>query len=264
MNNIEILIIDKEDEICTRAKNKLKQTYKKIYCCTDENQIISFLEKNQINIIILGIFTQDDNFFDILKRIKRYLFEKPVQLVLISNDENKTKLGKAIELGVDDFISEVVFDVEIKTRIDAAVIRYKNQLSLFKEREFYRNAAMQEEELSSKILDQNLSLKKAFFDIEIMNKDLEKSKQELEKIARCDMLSQLYNRMALFNIIEVEVERSLRTERPLSGVMLDIDNFKDINDNYGHQCGDIVIPELKKVADLDTSMGLCNPQKLLE
>ncbi|HEQ71553.1 MAG TPA: GGDEF domain-containing protein, partial [Spirochaetia bacterium] len=102
----------------------------------------------------------------------------------------------------------------------------------------------QEEQLSSKILDQNIFLKKAFQAVAKENKELKKLKKELEKIAMYDTLSGLLNRLSLFNRLDIEIERAMRAMFPLSGIMLDIDHFKLINDNFGHQCGDLVIREI--------------------
>ena len=41
--------------------------------------------------------------------------------------------------------------------------------------------------------------------------------------------------------MDVEIDRSIRTGLPLAGVMFDLDHFKEINDNYGHQHGDETI-----------------------
>lgn len=70
---------------------------------------------------------------------------------------------------------------------------------------------------------------------------------EREQQALTDSLSGLYNRRALFDIGQREVERSLRLNHPLSAVMIDIDRFKAINDTYGHLVGDDVIRALVKL-----------------
>ncbi|MEH6450577.1 MAG: GGDEF domain-containing protein [Oleispira sp.] len=56
-----------------------------------------------------------------------------------------------------------------------------------------------------------------------------------------DPLTQVFNRRALEEIINIEHSRSLRNESPLAIVMLDIDYFKRLNDRYGHSVGDQVL-----------------------
>ena len=63
-------------------------------------------------------------------------------------------------------------------------------------------------------------------------------------LASLDPLSGLLNRRTLFQRIEIEIERSLRLGLPLTGIMIDIDHFKRVNDNFGHPCGDMVIREI--------------------
>ena len=67
----------------------------------------------------------------------------------------------------------------------------------------------------------------------------EKERQDLlEKWATTDPLTELYNRRHFFDLAERELERSRRLKSELSFIMLDIDFFKQVNDQYGHLTGD--------------------------
>jgi diguanylate cyclase (GGDEF)-like protein/PAS domain S-box-containing protein len=72
-------------------------------------------------------------------------------------------------------------------------------------------------------------------------------KQHFEKQSRTDELTGLYNRRHIFVALEREFERARRYERPLSGMMIDIDDFKKINDQYGHLTGDPVLRTFARV-----------------
>ncbi len=59
-----------------------------------------------------------------------------------------------------------------------------------------------------------------------------------------DGLTSVYNKRYLLDILEHELARSRRHRRPLSLLMIDIDDFKSVNDTYGHLAGDEVLQEL--------------------
>ncbi|WP_133405382.1 sensor domain-containing diguanylate cyclase [Parashewanella tropica] len=70
---------------------------------------------------------------------------------------------------------------------------------------------------------------------------LNQANQVLERLSQTDELTQLHNRRHWQQCLEREFERFTRYQSPASLVMLDIDHFKSVNDNYGHQTGDTVI-----------------------
>ena len=61
---------------------------------------------------------------------------------------------------------------------------------------------------------------------------------QLEKMATTDELTGLINRREIMRILDIEIARATRNHHALSIMMLDLDHFKAINDNYGHQVGD--------------------------
>ncbi len=71
--------------------------------------------------------------------------------------------------------------------------------------------------------------------------DLQARLDRLLALAEKDPLTELSNRRALDRQLETEIDRCKRLEISLSIVMLDIDNFKQINDTYGHGLGDQVL-----------------------
>ncbi|NIP72492.1 MAG: GGDEF domain-containing protein [Gammaproteobacteria bacterium] len=70
---------------------------------------------------------------------------------------------------------------------------------------------------------------------------------EERQLALVDTLTEVHNRMAYDERIEQEYVRWKRFGEPLSLVMADIDNFKDINDTYGHVTGDKVLRTIAKL-----------------
>lgn len=97
-----------------------------------------------------------------------------------------------------------------------------------------------------------------------------------------DALTGLRNRRAFDRALALEIERSTRAKTPLSLAIIDLDDFKAINDSYGHPCGDQVLQEmasilLQEIRKIDTSAriggeefalllpgtGLARAQKLL-
>ena len=64
------------------------------------------------------------------------------------------------------------------------------------------------------------------------------ARYQAERVARQDALTQLNNRRAFLEAAHPLVDTATRHDRPLSVVMMDIDHFKSINDNYGHKTGD--------------------------
>ncbi len=71
----------------------------------------------------------------------------------------------------------------------------------------------------------------------------------IEKLSYTDSMTGIYNYRYFYKRLNEEILRAKRYDRELALVILDIDNFKSFNDNFGHQAGDLV---LKQLSDLIT------------
>lgn len=80
---------------------------------------------------------------------------------------------------------------------------------------------------------------------------IEEERQELEHQATTDGLTGAYNRVKFSSILLEEVSRVKRYKEVLSLIMFDIDNFKKVNDTYGHDVGDAVLMGVSDIITLN-------------
>jgi diguanylate cyclase (GGDEF)-like protein len=86
-------------------------------------------------------------------------------------------------------------------------------------------------------------------EVEVLNRtaELVRANSKLEKLSVTDGLTELFNYRYLIQSIESELRRSTRYHRSLALLLIDIDYFKNLNDTYGHLCGDYVIRTVAKL-----------------
>ncbi len=244
MSAANLLIAENNPDDMALMEGALRDQGFKISQARNGGDVVRILAEEAIDIILLSTNLPDIDGYDLCRQIRKSHRDVPLQILLISNVREEREVHTSIEVGSDDFLKKP-FDVhELQARVKAGLMRLQSQTNLLKEREFYRVAVAEEERLSSLVLDQNRNLKEAYEKIRRLNEELEKANRELEQIAAYDSLSGLLNRRSLFHRIAVEMDRAIRLEMPLTGMMIDLDHFKEVNDNFGHQCGDLVIREL--------------------
>ena len=71
--------------------------------------------------------------------------------------------------------------------------------------------------------------------------------EQIQRIARQDEVTGLLNRRALNEVGEYELARAIRLNRPIAVAMVDLDNYKEINDNFNHLIGDKVLKEISRL-----------------
>jgi diguanylate cyclase (GGDEF)-like protein len=87
--------------------------------------------------------------------------------------------------------------------------------------------------------------------------DLAQAAAQLSELSTTDVVTGGYNRLQAEKTLAIEIARAARFERPLSLIMFDLDNFKEVNDNHGHAAGDEILREvwqsaMSTIREIDT------------
>ena len=92
--------------------------------------------------------------------------------------------------------------------------------------------------------------------IRAITEELEATNEKLLNLSITDKLTGIFNRVELDNVLAKEIDRSKRYNISVSVIIIDIDNFKSINDNHGHIVGDSVLVDIAKI--LKNSVRNCD------
>ncbi|MBN2047778.1 MAG: diguanylate cyclase [Anaerolineaceae bacterium] len=122
--------------------------------------------------------------------------------------------------------------------------------SLIREQSYKR--ANEELRAARDMLEEQIKERTAELTAEIENRkslemDLRESQEEYRKLSNVDPLTQLLNRRHFYEASSNEIHRARRYQHPLSLLMIDIDHFKKVNDQFGHAVGDRVLIEFSRL-----------------
>lgn len=100
-----------------------------------------------------------------------------------------------------------------------------------------------------------------------MQNSIETREKTLEELANFDTLTKIYNRRYLFSVLDKKYREAILSQGLFSLAILDLDNFKQVNDIYGHQLGDEVLKtfaeETKKLLDSSQIFGRYGGEEFL-
>jgi diguanylate cyclase (GGDEF)-like protein len=105
------------------------------------------------------------------------------------------------------------------------------------------------QENQRKLDEQRLEIENANARLVAQNQELQRMNEVFQQLSITDELTRLHNHRFFRDHLPLEVRRSERTGEPLCLILIDIDDFKQLNDRFGHAVGDAV---LRKVAEVMT------------
>ncbi|MBF8435445.1 diguanylate cyclase [Halanaerobiaceae bacterium Z-7014] len=220
---MDILIVDDSESIRVFLEQILKScNYDSLSFATDGQEALAMVDKKlqsgeEYDLILLDIILPEMNGIEICSILKKEYKLDEVPIIMVTGREDKETLKNAFAAGAMDYITKPISTVELKARVRSAL----------KLRQAVKKRIAREKEL------------------EKLTIELQNANKKLNKLASIDGLTGLSNRRYFDKALEKEAARMAREDKKLGILMIDIDNFKNYNDLYGHQAGDDC---LKKVA----------------
>lgn len=138
-----------------------------------------------------------------------------------------------------DKLKEKIYKENLKKNVTMVENRYEKKQRI-KEAEFYREKHFELMKINEKINKQNAMLERA-------EKRLKRANKLLKEKSIKDSLTGLFNHKYMNEKLEEELKRSRRYKEPLSIALFDLEDFKNINDTYGHQIGDKVLKIISRL-----------------
>lgn len=222
IDNINILIVDDRRENLFVLESLLENMNCNIIKATSGNEALSLMLDHDFALVLLDVQMPDMDGFETaeLMRISSRTRYVPVIFVTAISNEQKC-IFKGYEVGAVDYLFKPIEPVILQSKVRVFIELY-NQKKLVEEQ--------------SKLLQ--LKVQELF--------ELRADNCRLENLSVCDGLTGISNRRHFDQYLEISFKNSMRSGKPLSLVMADIDYFKEYNDNYGHLKGDECLIKVAK------------------
>ncbi len=182
----------------------------------DPGQALESIKEQRPRLIISDWEMPRMDGLEFCRRVRELSLGGHLHFIMLTVHASKAELSQAFDAGVDDFLGKPFDEVELMARLRSGL----------------RAAAFYDE-----VLRQTQGSRQ-------LNEQLINLNHRLENLAITDDLTGLYNRREAMRRLEEQWTMSDRYQRPLTVVTLDIDHFKQINDQHGHSAGDMMLREV--------------------
>ncbi len=207
-----ILLVEDSRSQAEAARDFLEDNGYHVVTAPDGKSAIKEAVSGSVDLILLDLQLPDMSGVEVCRWLKINHSTRMIPILMLTSKGEVEDKVSGLEAGADDYLSKPYSEVELNARIYALL----------------RTKALQDE-LSEK------------------NRKLEELLARVETLAVTDPLTKLYNRRYIEDHIKGELKAALRYNSSLSLLMIDIDNFKSINDEFGHKAGDAVLKEIAEI-----------------
>jgi diguanylate cyclase (GGDEF)-like protein len=231
---MRILLIENNEDDVRHIQEKLACTKEPVVLeCADRLSTgLERLAAGVLDVVLLDLGLPDSTGFDGLVRLQTLAPAIPI-VVLTGSYDNENFALQALREGAQDYL--------IKDRVDGEAIvramRYAIERSQTEQVLKGLNASLEK---------RTADLERANVDLNSVTQELRKANEHLKQLALIDPLTRLLNRRGLEQALAQEIQRARREGSALLALLVDLDDFKQINDAMGFTVGDRVLVQITR------------------
>ena len=212
MSKSTILLVEDDKVQGNATRNYLETSGYEVMWVEDGKSAIKSVKTQEIDLVVLDLILPDMNGNEVCRWLKLNQDTRGLPIIMLTAQGSTTDKIASLTAGADDHLTKPFNESELGARIYACL----------------RTKALQDE-------------------LRDKNRQLEEVLSRVEVLAVTDPLTQLYNRRHFEILIENEFATTARYKSPASCLMIDVDFFKQVNDQYGHRAGDKVLKEIAQI-----------------
>jgi diguanylate cyclase (GGDEF)-like protein len=219
LRHLNILVVDDDPTVCLLLRKLLTGAGHTVHVARDGHEGLALALRHQPQLVITDLMMERHDGLQLIRSLRQTEFGRSIYIMVLTILDDDDKLAEAFDCGADDYLTKPVETKPLLARLKAGMRMIREQQTLRQERE---------------------ELRRLLLELSIAN-------QRAQEDALTDVLTGLYNRRHALERLAQEWAEAERGHRPLSVLALDIDHFKSVNDNHGHDAGDAA---LRQFADI--------------
>lgn len=213
---MRVLVVDDDGSMRGLVRKVLETVGHQVIEAADGRAGMEMALEFQPQLMIVDWVMPEMNGLELTRALRQTKIGRSIYILIMTGLEDDDRLIEAFENGVDDFMNKPINPRVLAARLRAGQRVIRLQQELDRDREEIRRFAA----------------------------ELAVSNRRLQEVALTDSLTGFPNRRYAIERIQQEWSVSSRTRRPLSGMVIDVDQFKTYNDSHGHDVGDAVLRQV--------------------
>lgn len=212
---IRVLVVDDDSAMRTVLRVALQKIGNEVIEAADGREALDLALERQPQMVIVDWVMPEMDGMQLTRALRQTKIGRGMFIMVLTSFEDDDRLVEAFETGVDDFMQKPLKPRVLAARLRAGQRIIKLQQEIERDREEIRYFAA----------------------------ELAVTNRRLQEVALTDVLTNCPNRRFAMERIHQEWATAARNGRPLACLVVDVDEFKQINDTYGHDVGDSVLKQ---------------------